>query len=442
MQGIFISYRRQDSQSAAGRLADDLKKNLAGVSVFRDVETIQPGMDFVDVINHALQSCGVLLAVIGPRWLTSVDSAGQRRLDNPDDFTRLEIATALKRGDVRVIPVLVEGAQMPEPSDLPEDLRALARRNALELTDNRWNFDVSRLVATVRQALDVPDPPPEPPGPQWRWPAAAIGALVVAGYVVWEWRTPPVAALPTSVPATTPPIAPNSPTSAPDHRVPSIPGGEGQSPPNGSAVQKPQERVEVPRIPISMTKQFAQPLVEKAGLRFEALEVQSARFQAYVIEAAARGLLVAANQRPAPGTTLFRGETVEVEFIRREPYRLVCKGGGSLSAVVPGADLRFEKHPGSWSLDMKPGSCTWFGGPIHPNQDLVLRPVGFKDQLPELFKAAPGQFLTFCAYSEYDHPNEPRSERLAALNYQQFLTPDDNGKLNPTIAGHVCDDRL
>ena len=66
MQGIFISYRRQDSQSAAGRLADDIKENLAGVSVFRDVETIQPGMDFVDVINHALQSCGVLLAVISP----------------------------------------------------------------------------------------------------------------------------------------------------------------------------------------------------------------------------------------------------------------------------------------------------------------------------------------------------------------------------------------
>ena len=164
MQGIFISYRRQDSQSAAGRLADDIKENLAGVSVFRDVETIQPGMDFVDAINHALQSCGVLLAVIGPRWISAQDSAGRRRLDNPDDFTRLEIVTALQRSDVRVIPVLVEGAQMPEPGDLPEDLRALARRNALELTDNRWNFDVSRLVATVRQALGVPSPTPEPPG--------------------------------------------------------------------------------------------------------------------------------------------------------------------------------------------------------------------------------------------------------------------------------------
>ena len=209
MKGIFISYRRQDSQSAAGRLADDIKKNLAGVSVFRDVETIQPGMDFVDVINHALQSCGVLLAVIGPRWISAQDSAGQRRLDNPDDFTRLEIATALKRNDVRVIPVLVEGAQMPEPDDLPEDLRALARRNAHELTDNRWSYDVSRLVATVRQALGVPDPTPKPPGPQWRWPAAAIGALIVAGYMGWQGQTP-------DVPAVTPPTLPTSTTTNAD----------------------------------------------------------------------------------------------------------------------------------------------------------------------------------------------------------------------------------
>jgi hypothetical protein len=201
-------------------------------------------------------------------------------------------------------------------------------------------------------------------------------------------------------------------------------------------------RVKVPRIPISMTKQFAQPLVEKAGLRFNALEVKSARFQGFVVEAATRGMLVAAGQRPDPGTTLFRGQTVEVEFIMREPYRLVCKGGGALGASTPGDDLRFEKHPGTWSLDMKPGSCTWVDAPISPNQEPVLRPVGFKNQLPEIFKAAPEQFLTFCAYSEYDRPNATRSERLVALDYRQFLTPDDNGKLNPNVAGHVCDERL
>lgn len=188
MQGIFISYRRQDSQSAAGRLADDLKEVIVDVPVFRDVETIAPGVDFVEAINRALQSCGVLLAVIGPRWLSAVDGAGQRRLDNPDDYTRLEIATALKRGDVRVIPVLVEGALMPAPGDLPADLQALARRNAVELSDNRWSYDVSRLAATVCEALGVEL------GTSRKWQqrglVMAAGALAVAGLAYLMWPDP------------------------------------------------------------------------------------------------------------------------------------------------------------------------------------------------------------------------------------------------------------
>lgn len=162
MQGVFISYRRLDSQSAAGRLADHLKTHLPQVPLFRDVETIEPGVDFVDAINRALQSCAVLLAVIGPRWVTLTDANGQRRLDDANDYTRLEIVTALQRSDVRVIPVLVEGAQMPSTHELPEDLRPLCRRNALELTDKRWVYDMSQLEETLRKALDVIDPIPGP----------------------------------------------------------------------------------------------------------------------------------------------------------------------------------------------------------------------------------------------------------------------------------------
>jgi hypothetical protein len=195
MQGVFISYRRQDSQSAAGRLADHLKEHMHGVPIFRDVETIEPGVDFVEAIGRALESCGVLLAVIGPRWANLADGSGRRRLDDPDDYTRLEIATALARQGVRVIPVLVEGAQMPGGDDLPENLKPLSRRNAIELTDKRWEYDVSQLVETLNKALDVhPEPgppiPPSPPKPappeplrpasgtwkKWAWGA---GALVV-----------------------------------------------------------------------------------------------------------------------------------------------------------------------------------------------------------------------------------------------------------------------
>lgn len=165
MQGIFISYRRQDSQSAAGRLADHLRENMHGVPIFRDVETIEPGVDFVDAIGRALQSCRILLAVIGPRWVSLPDAGGRRRLDDPNDYTRLEISTALQRDDVRVIPVLVEGAQMPASDDLPDDLKALARRNAIELTDKRWEYDVSQLLETLSKALDVPPAPKPRPGP-------------------------------------------------------------------------------------------------------------------------------------------------------------------------------------------------------------------------------------------------------------------------------------
>ena len=156
-QGIFVSYRRQDSQSAAGRLSDHLKDHLQAVPIFRDVETIEPGVDFVDAIERALRSCAVLIAVIGPRWVAAADADGARRLDDPNDYTRLEIATALNRSDVRVIPVLVEGAQMPTTAQLPADLEALARRNAIELSDKRWDFDVSVLVDTLRKALGVPE---------------------------------------------------------------------------------------------------------------------------------------------------------------------------------------------------------------------------------------------------------------------------------------------
>jgi hypothetical protein len=162
MQGIFISYRRQDSQSAAGRLADHIKEQMPGVPVFRDVETIEPGVDFVEAIDRALQSCGVLLAVIGPHWASVADAGGRRRVDNAGDYIRLEIITALQRPNVRVIPVLVEGAQMPDSADLPEDMQALCRRNAIELTDKRWSYDVSQLIETLKKTLGVEPLPPQP----------------------------------------------------------------------------------------------------------------------------------------------------------------------------------------------------------------------------------------------------------------------------------------
>jgi hypothetical protein len=145
---IFISYRRDDSAGQAGRLHDHLAARFGPDRVFRDVVDIVPGEDFQRAIERAVGASDVLLAVIGPQWLTIRDAMGGRRLDDSGDLVRLEVATALARG-VRVIPVLLERTTMPTGPDLPGPLGPLARRNALELRDTAWEQDVSRLVAAL-----------------------------------------------------------------------------------------------------------------------------------------------------------------------------------------------------------------------------------------------------------------------------------------------------
>lgn len=155
--GIFISYRRDDAAGHAGRLADNLVEHFGRNRIFRDIDNIEPGEDFVTKIENAVGSCDILLAVIGRTWLSP---NGSGRLDNPNDFVRLEIATALRR-DIRVIPVLVQRANMPKPEDLPDDLDSLTRRNAVELTDLRWQSDVEQLISVMERILPnrgKPDP--------------------------------------------------------------------------------------------------------------------------------------------------------------------------------------------------------------------------------------------------------------------------------------------
>ena len=151
---VFISYRRQDAGTWANLLADWLTTRLGKAQVFMDVDSIEPGVDFAEVIVQAVGSCEVLLVIVGPRWLTT-DDEGRRPLDDSDDIVRLEIETALRR-DLRVIPVLVEGAQMPRRQDLPESLGSLARRNAIALRSESFSEDSNRLAATLGRVLDTP----------------------------------------------------------------------------------------------------------------------------------------------------------------------------------------------------------------------------------------------------------------------------------------------
>jgi class 3 adenylate cyclase len=170
--GIFISYRRQETSHLAGRLYDRLADHFGEDQVFMDVDTIEPGVDFADVISRAVSTCQVLLAVIGPHWLTAIDQDGHRRLDDPGDIVRMEVEAALQR-NVRVIPILVEGALMPRRQELPESLAGLARRNALAVRHDSFRYDTQRLVTVIEGVLGATTPSQEiasaPPETRYAW---------------------------------------------------------------------------------------------------------------------------------------------------------------------------------------------------------------------------------------------------------------------------------
>ena len=154
---LFVSYRRTDSRSATGRLCDHLRSHGwddagVGKKMFIDIDDIPPGADFRAVVHDALRRCDLVLVVIGPGWLDAIGNDEQRRLDDPSDSHRLEVAAALA-SDALVIPVLVDGASVPRTTDLPPDLQALSYRNAWELTERRFADDVADLARHIDLAV-------------------------------------------------------------------------------------------------------------------------------------------------------------------------------------------------------------------------------------------------------------------------------------------------
>jgi hypothetical protein len=150
--GIFISYRRADAGPYARLLQVELAERFPGARVFMDLDSIEAGLDFAEVIRDAVNSCRVMVVVIGRQWVTLADEEGRRRLDDPDDYVRFEVRAALKRG-VRAIPVLVDGAKPLRQQQLPPDLRKLARLNALEMSYDRYRYDADRLTSLIRRVL-------------------------------------------------------------------------------------------------------------------------------------------------------------------------------------------------------------------------------------------------------------------------------------------------
>jgi hypothetical protein len=150
---IFISYRRRETAGHAGRLYDDLVEHFGRERIFMDL-TMEPGVDYAEQINEAVGSCGALIVLIGEEWLTVADATGQRRIEDPTDLHRLEVEAGLDR-QVRLIPALVQDAKMPTVEQLPAALQPLVRRQAVELSDQRWDYDVGRLITTLERVLSA-----------------------------------------------------------------------------------------------------------------------------------------------------------------------------------------------------------------------------------------------------------------------------------------------
>src|SRR5262249_55943197 len=203
---IFINYRREDSISIAGRLYDRFSHTFGRKNIFMDVDHIPAGVDFEAHLNSQVAACEIMLVVIGPRWLEAKDENGGRRLGKPDDFVTIEIVTALNR-NIRVIPVLVEGARMPRVGELPDPLKALARRQAVERGQLHFGRDAEALVERVSEALKARLGWQRP----WRGKAIAGAAaavlLLLLGWIglssidlaVWRLRQPelPITSQPT-----------------------------------------------------------------------------------------------------------------------------------------------------------------------------------------------------------------------------------------------------
>lgn len=174
MSGLFISYRRQDAAGYAARLRDELAARYGGDEVFLDLADIAPGVDFGEQLHRAVANCDSMLVVIGPRWLAATDAQGRRRIDDPADFIRHEVAAAL-RLDKRVVPVLVGGASMPMAGDMPDDLAGLVRRQAIELRDESWPRDFGRLQAALDHMLPTRTAAEVMPAPPLRGPVSRSG---------------------------------------------------------------------------------------------------------------------------------------------------------------------------------------------------------------------------------------------------------------------------
>jgi len=184
--GVFLSYRRADTAGHAGRICDDLERQFRAPVVFRDIDSIKVGTDFVKALEEAIQTAQVAIVLIGDTWLSMASDNGSPRLQDPDDHVHREVALALGEPSLAVVPVLVGGASMPAEQDLPEPLRQLARLHAIELSDSRWEYDIQRLARVLESAGIHTEPSTRLR--RWIAPLAVAVAVFAIAALVWCWQ--------------------------------------------------------------------------------------------------------------------------------------------------------------------------------------------------------------------------------------------------------------
>lgn len=196
---IFVNYRRDDSPGTAGRLRDQLADAFGPDSLFMDVDNIPAGVDFASHLSAQVAACDVFLAIVGPNWLNATGETGGRRIDDPDDFVRIEIAAALAR-NIHVIPVTIDGARLPKADELPDPLKPLIRRQAVEVRNAHFHRDAEALIEELHRALgsDRVGPKRQRAPVRFQWPGtrgritlAFAGALLVAcGLAFYQMGVP------------------------------------------------------------------------------------------------------------------------------------------------------------------------------------------------------------------------------------------------------------
>ncbi len=219
MASVFLNYRRQDSSGYAGRIFDRLVATFGKEQIFRDIDRIEPGLDFTEVIDQSLKSCVAVLVLIGPKWLELKNEDGKIRLHAEVDYVRFEIEQALER-DIRVIPVLLPSVRdIPSSDLLPESISRLAKRHAFRLTEESWNAELDKLSALlIKLGLEPLKPKPAPPGrnPLLNRILMGLGVLFLIGIIASVFVEEEMLPDPTPMPAPTPPYNPTpAPTPAP-----------------------------------------------------------------------------------------------------------------------------------------------------------------------------------------------------------------------------------